>query len=307
MQKRRYDETDRLLENLIQNAEKEVDKIYAKRIKNIKGEIAVMYAKYEKDGELTLAEMTKYNRLEKQYDSLVEELVETYSEVYKLADKTREQQFLENYYRTAYITEYEAQAKLGFGRVDKATVEAALTNPVKELTLSSVLEKNRAEIVRRIRLDVAQGLANGESYGQMAKRLEDALGSDRKKSQLVARVEAGRAQSIGRLKAFEQAEKYGAEMRYIWDSTLDTSVRPEHQDLDGKEADKDGYFHYENMKTKAPRLWGVARMDIRCRCTKRGEVAGYEPRLRRQRNDDGSTTIIEYKTYEEWRKARIDS
>ena len=54
--------------------------------------------------------------------------------------------------------------------------------------------------------------------------------------------------------------------------------------LDSKEADKDGYFHYKTWKAKGPRLWGIAEMDIQCRCVVIMKVNGKLPENRRERD-----------------------
>lgn len=295
---------DEYLEKLLEQREKEIDRIYLDQLKAIRKQIAEMYERYAKGEALTYADMMKYNRLEKQLELIREELQKIYKEVGQVIFKSIEEQFLENYFRTAYLLEYEAQQKMGYGRSIPDVVEEVIQNPIAGLTLNEILEKNRQAITWRIRQEVTQGLIAGESYQKMAQRIREVLGSDRNKALTVVWTEAGRAQILGRLKAIEKAEEY-FKVERVWNATLDRRTRPTHRALDGQKADEEGYFHFRGMRSKGPHLWGVASMDIRCRCTVRVQVFGEEPTVRRARKDDGPSEIIPWTSYEDWYKNRI--
>ncbi|MGF0470343.1 phage minor head protein [Lysinibacillus fusiformis] len=112
-------------------------------------------------------------------------------------------------------------------------------------------------------------------------------------------LKGGRVRSQVDLAMEEQASKT-AWLTKVWMSSLDTRVRKSHRKLDGQKADKDGYFHYGKWKSKAPRLWGVASMDIQCRCHTIYMVNGKLPEYRRG---------IDYMddTYQKKLAARIDA
>src|SRR5690606_37764141 len=199
---------DEYLEKLLEQREKEIDRIYLDQLKAIREQIAEMYERYAKGETLTYADMMKYNRLEKQLELIREELQKIYKEVGQVIFKSIEEQFLENYFRTAYLLEYEAQQEMGYGRSIPDVVEGVIQNPIAGLTLNEILEKDRQAITWRIRQAVTQGLIAGESYQKMAQRIREVLGSDRNKALTVVWTEAGRAQILGRLKAIEKAEEY---------------------------------------------------------------------------------------------------
>ncbi|MNH45229.1 hypothetical protein D3C79_1076160 [compost metagenome] len=50
---------------------------------------------------------------------------------------------------------------------------------------------------------------------------------------------------------------------------------------------------------------GSAKDDINCRCSIRTEIVGYEPTVRRARDDNGKSVLIPYTTYDEWAKNRL--
>ena len=61
-------------------------------------------------------------------------------------------------------------------------------------------------------------------------------------------------------------------------------------------------FEVNGLQAEAPRLFGVAEEDIRCRCTMITLVEGYSLEFRRARGEG----VIPYKTFDEWKKNRID-
>jgi len=65
----------------------------------------------------------------------------------------------------------------------------------KIITLPKIFEAHRNDIIRRLNIEIAQSLQAGESYTDMAIRIEKAMGWTRKKAILVARTEGGRVRS----------------------------------------------------------------------------------------------------------------
>lgn len=63
------------------------------------------------------------------------------------------------------------------------------------------------------------------------------------------------------------------------------------------------------MEGQGPGMFGVASMDIRCRCTTVGIVDDIAPTLRRdntkneERGDNPDILYVEYGTYAEWLEA----
>lgn len=230
---------------------------------------------------------------------------------------------------------------MGFDIPSLPTIKEALRNPIEFLTLSKIMEQHRNDIVRKINIEIAQGLIAGEGYATIAKRIERQVGFASKKARLVARTEAGRSRSIAAEKVREEASKY-AKLTPVWASMLDHRVRMTHRKLDGQEADKDGMFHHKSNKTTAPRLWvgpDSAALSIQCRCVLIMKVNGKLPEYRRERDymddkyqqkladkidehmDDGLTyvqalkkaqkevtppsRVIPYVTYDEWYRKTV--
>lgn len=298
-------ELDKYLDKLIEDTEKEIDKLYLKKQKEMLVEIAQAYEMYEVDGKLTQAQMVKYNRLPKLQDKVSKELVKAYNDANKLTKKAMEIQYIENYFRTAYLTEIETQQKLGYGSLNKDAIKKALENNIQGLTLADTFRDNRRIIIKRLQLELAQGIRIGESYGKMAKRIKDTVGFSAYKSRTVARTEAHRVQQLGRRDSIQHAIDRGLPVMKTWDATLDGNTRPAHQKLDGKTIAEDEDFVSSNGgRGYGPGQMNNAKDDINCRCTIRYSVNGNNPDTRVAR-EEGKNKEIPYETYEEWEKNRI--
>ncbi|MDA1478369.1 phage minor head protein [Bacillus changyiensis] len=293
---------DQYLDQMIEEAERKIDQLFANRLKKIKSQIALMYEKYSKDGELSYTEINKYNRFRKEMEVMASEIHQDYRELLKLINNLMEKQFVENYLRSAYLYEFEAQVKMGFTIPTAVVIMAALENPIEKLKLPNILESARNKIVNDISIEIAQGLLAGEGYAKMAKRIENRVHFSRAKARRVARTEAHRVQVEGRLRSAEKASKK-ADLKKMWVSTLDTKTRIGHKKLDGKVVERDGVFKsiYGGVG-KAPGHMHNAKDDINCRCSIIFLVNGKVPEVRRARVE-GKNVVIPYQTYEEWYKS----
>ncbi|MDF2902377.1 MAG: phage related minor head protein [Bacillus sp. (in: firmicutes)] len=300
-----FDDLEEYLDNLISKSENRTVKTYAAAIKSIRAQMAGVYEKYAVDGVLTLADMTVFNRLRKQLDSINSIMVGVYKETHELTKMTMKEQFMENYFRTAFLLEYETQLMLGFNAINPTVINEMLNNTIGKLKLKDVLEKNRKAVIYKLQQEITNGLVHGESYSRMMNRIVGVLNGDVSKARRVVRTEAGRAQSLARNQSIEQAQKYSSNITKVWDATLDTHTRETHQKLDGKKADKEGFFTCEGHKAKAPRLFGVASLDINCRCSARPQVNGRQPSVRKARDTTGKSSIIPWTNYEDWYNNRI--
>lgn len=289
-------EINKILDELEKKAEKDIEVVFNKRLKAILDQMLQMHRKFGKNGEATWTDVNKYNRFNQEMKLIAQELNADYKAIIKLIRASEERLYIERYLMMAYLLEQSTGEEMGFVL---PSVETALTNPVEFLTLPKIFEAHRNDIIRRLNIEIAQSLQAGKSYTEMAYRIETAMGWTKKKAILVARTEGGRVRSQADLAVEEQASKT-VRLTKIWMSSLDTRVRKSHRKLDGQKADKDGYYHYGKWKSKAPRLWGIASMDIQCRCHSIYLVNGKFPEYRRGRDymDD---------TYQKKLAARIDA
>lgn len=155
--------------------------------------------------------------------------------------------------------------------VTPETVRYIVEYPIPKLTLSTVFQRRRKQIVSDIQKTLAVGLASGDSYTKMAGRIAKTLGGNEKKARTIVRTEANPAISRGFQDVAEETADLLDGTGYVdvktWRSTLDGDVRDTHRHLNGKTVHALEQFESKSgAKADCPGHFGVAEEDINCRC-----------------------------------------
>lgn len=298
---------NRRIGQLIKKAERAIARQYAKTLVEIRKLMAEQYEKYEQNGELTLEEMLKYNRLNKLNKRINWIMGVNHKEVSKHMTKVLGEVYKDGYYLTAWGVETTTRTKLGYASVRPESLTAMLQNPVAGLTLKARLEKNRADIIHKIQQEVTQGLQENETYAIMAKRLKDSLEGDVVKATRIVRTEAHRCQESAKHNAAEHANKNGVIMMKQWNTLEDERVRPamgktgiaNHRMLNNKKIPVNENFVGNLGTGPAPGQLGVAPSEnINCRCFLTYTVM----RIERPQHKE-----LENMAFEDWEKERLAS
>jgi SPP1 gp7 family putative phage head morphogenesis protein len=288
---------EKLVNKRVKKGERDIVKRYALLLNDIRKELAKLYEKYEIDGKLTFAEMAKYDRLRKFIEYISWLLGVAYKDLKKVIYDILGESYLDGYYLTAWAVETDTLSRLSYSAVPAATITAMIENPITGLTLSQRLEKNRAAIIYTIQQEVTQGLVQGESYKQMAKRLKTALEGDTVKAMRIVRTEAHRVVESSKHDAAEHAHKNGVIMLKEWNTMRDQRVRDRHKKLDGQKVPVDQDFKLGPIIGKAPgQMSGGAAMNVNCRCFLTYSV---------ERIEKVDAKELEGMTFEEWKQNRI--
>ena len=299
---RRKIQIDKIAEKMTKKTEEELVRQYKMSLRNIKRQMADIYERYEINGELTFAEMTRYNRIAGLWDNINKELVLMTDHNSEQIRRLSGDVFGESFYRSGFMFEEALRADLNYSLLNPMVIQASVENPISGLTLNEILEKNRTNIIRDVKQTITQGLIQGNSYSKMARRLTTTFEGDLAKANRVVRTEVHRNKEAGSLAAGEHARELGVKFSVVWMSTLDARTRDQHGSMDGqvaKEVDgKTWEFTFpDGIKTPAPGMSGYAHHDINCRCTTRKRPTGFEtPSMRRIRGEG----LTEYKTYDQW-------
>lgn len=297
---------DKHIDKLIAEAEHEAEKILAKRLKHIKQSFAAMLDKYQHDDpHITWTEFNKYNRFKKELQRIEELLQGDYSEIINMIVFSQTKIYLDNYMRHMYLFEQSSQIAMSFTVPSTEQIRQALAQPIDLIKLAPTFERHRKTVIQRLQGHIANGIMAGNSYNQIAHEINKDMQWGMHKSRMVARTETHRAQTQSADKAASDAKSFGARIKGYWDATLDRRTRLSHQKMDGKAEDENGMFKVGLSTGPSPgNLFGVdsASQNINCRCKKLYRVNGQMPSVRRARNEDGSTSLIDYQTYEQWLK-----
>ncbi len=253
--------------------EKALAKEYNTAQKNIRNYMAELYEKYGAEGSLTFNEMSKYNRMKQLDDFITQEIKDLTGRVNDEIKTLLKEQYEQSYFNYGSDISEQAGTELNWGTLNRDTIASIINEPaVSGKYLKDVLDKLRYETLLQERQVITQGLIQGDSFQDMAKRIKESMNKSYNDSIRIARTEGTRAAGEGQARAYDRAEELGVELERIWVAAGGSRTRPAHAFLNGKIADKEGYFHYAGKQARNPGGWGVAALDINCRCRVRAEV-----------------------------------
>ncbi len=304
MSKQKNNNVDKVIQELLQNKERELLKQYQKALKEIKSEIAKLYEKYGDD--LSFGDAVKLNRLSNVENKIKEQLVELQKNTTATIKETIKSIYSETYNITYFNLEKSIGLSLNFGLLPKNAIEQSVLNPLDRIKWT---ERNNDQINalnKTIREEITQGLIQGKGYAKVAKVISEKTEISYKRAMRIARTEGHRAFSEGTNKTFETAKKAADNMGYkikkVWVATLDEKTRTNHQKMDGQIADEEGNFTLPSgVKTKGPGQCGIPEEDINCRCKAITQIEGFESKTRK---DNVSKKLITNITYQEWLKTK---
>jgi len=145
----------------------------------------------------------------------------------------------------AYDLNRTVNAGISFTMWDRATVNRLIKDNPKMLPEWRINEpKDYVWNEARVRNAVTQGILQGESIGQIGKRLEKGLAtSNATKMRMFARTAVTGAQNAGRVERMRDAEQsFGIKCQKVWLTAEDDRVRTAHIKLDGVAVDYDEPF-----------------------------------------------------------------
>lgn len=126
--------------------------------------------------------------------------------------------------------------------------------------------------VQRVNSEVLQGILQGDSMPNIAKRLSSVLGMNETSAIRNARTSVTSAENKGRMDMIEDAEEKGVHVQKQWIATKDDRTRDSHLDIDGDLADPDDQFANGLLYPGDPN--GAPEEVYNCRCTLGYKIVG---------------------------------
>lgn len=275
--------------------EKKIEAIHKTLEKDLKAFIADEYEKYaDEEGRLYLSYLDSKNRRAKFLQEIAAN-VESISPTIKKEIETLVNTTYEKTYKGMSTALKKADTKGRLAEVSKDiavnpnTLKRAVNNNISKLTLPTVLEKHRNEVIYQIQQELNIGLMQGDRYEKMAKRISERVGVSDGKAKRIVRTESHRNIEGGFMDCAEHIQEGldGSDLIYAatWCTMQDERVRPQqrrkgkkgwtttmrgsanHMQMDGKTVKAGELFDLgDGNKTKAPSESGVAAHDCNCRC-----------------------------------------
>lgn len=283
---------ERHLAGVYKRAEKEVGAAWSAYLKDVEGDISQLRKAYEeakKGGDKDaikkagrelqgkIQEKTLYNQ---HYQNLTNQVATQISHINETAAA-----YINDKLPKVYAINYNdvagginSQIKgVSFDLVDQSTVKRLATKqenllPYKEINGKKDVRWN----VSKINSEVLQGIIQGESMPNVAKRLTNVLGMNTSSAIRNARTTVTSAENRGRMDMLHDAQDKGVNMVKVWMATNDGRTRDAHLDLDGEEAEIDEPFTNEFGDIMYPGDPDADPANVyNCRCTLTYKVVGF--------------------------------
>ena len=195
-------------------------------------------------------------------DAWLDEVIDAYSE----------QRLMEEAMRPAIAAAWAKGAELAIGDMRSDLAQAFEHEPVdKEVDahlgemVTNVTDGTRT----RVNAIVLDGLEAGATVNEIQQSLMQDRGFSAQRSLTIARTESTRAVNAAGVNAWEQmAAQLDMEVEFKWKSQ--PGARDAHKELNGKvrgEQGVEGHWVSGVASAEAPGQFGVASLDINCRCT----------------------------------------
>lgn len=286
-----HDATDEILAGM----ESRLSAIYDQAHKEIEAKAAAYFEQFEKldaqkrklvdAGKLSEEEYKKWRRNKimygKHWTNLKAQLAEEYANVNCTALAYINGKLPEVYALNYNDIGAELDDKVkgySFELVDAQTVKNLAT---KDETLLPYKYLNGVKDVRwntqKVNAAVLQGILQGESIPDLAKRLQSVTNMNKVSAIRNARTTVTSAECKGRQNSYEKATQDGIELKREWIAAIDGRTRHAHRLLDGQLADVDNPFKSELGDIMYP---GDPEADpsnvYNCRCTIAAKVIGFK-------------------------------
>ena len=218
--------------------------------------------------------------------------------------------FTKNANYIGYQLEHGANINTGFTLYDQSTVARLIKSDPKILPKAAPgVQKDKAYTYynKLVNLSVTQGIIQGETISEIARRIAQTTGERSYNSAVrSARTAFTGAQNAGRMEGLHQAQELGIKVQKQWMATLDSRTRDAHADLDGQIQEVDDPFESELGEIMYPGDPDADPANVyNCRCTLIYVYPDYPSEMERRDNETGES--VGDMTYDEWEEMKAGS
>ena len=328
MADRGHELTDELLSKL----EKDIAREYRQANRDVAAKLKAYLEETEakrkvqeellKAGKITQKEFQdwcfRHTMMGKRWEEMRDVLAEDYHNANKIAlqmskDRMPDVYALNGNFAT-YQIEHDGEIDTGFTLYNHDTAEYLLeeertlmpgpsTRKQREIAANKDMQWN----TQKIQSTVLQGVLQGESPYEVAKRLMHVGQMNYNSAVRYARTMTTNAQNAGRYQAFERAAKVGVNLTIEWQATLDNRTRHEHRMMHGQRREVGEPFEIDGVKILWPAQVNYDGTNLpqeliwNCRCTLLSWVKGFEGDTVKSSPKMGDMS------FEEWQNAKAMS
>ena len=263
---------------------------YEEAYKNIKKEITETYTKYSVDGKLTMAEMSKYNRLKNLEKQISAELAKLNQGTYPMHQSYLSNVFEDNYYIQGWVMESETAKNISYGTLNRNAIYKSVLTPMDKIALTD----NAKSVGSAINRTITQGIMQGQGVREISRGIKKDLENNANNALRIAQTETTRITNNARLSSMEYAQAKGFKIEKKWLTGQDSKVRSSHARLNNDTEPLDEPFQNGLMYPGDPS--GSASEIINCRCTIRNVITEV---------DENGQDVEIYGKYTKWKQERV--
>lgn len=257
----------RKAERMSKMGEKTIAKNYKKTLDELRITMARMYKDYEINGQLTFAEMSKYDRLQKLDKEVYHLITGLYKSNSNAIRGTLKGIVEDTYKNTISIVNNEVENKIK-GILKPIDVTKTINEEMAGLKWTERMGKHRIDAIYEVQKEIKYGLTKGDTYGTMANRLKGTLETDMAKANKIVRTEGHRCFSQSKVDSLNDISNQGVKMTKTWRTSEDERVRSQHNDMNGVTIPyEEDFILPDGSRGPSPGLIGEPQHDINCRCT----------------------------------------
>ena len=258
---------------------------YRKALDDVQAKIAKVFAATDKP---TITEMRKFKRLTSIEQQIADRIKQLTQVSVNVTHQSAKDSFLSSYDSTANALEVGTGLDLAFDKIPADSISYVVTDNLwldalkldNAKLMSDIKREFEAVLRTNARQEVAEGLAEGAPYSQVAKAIKERFDVAATRAKTIAFTEMHKGHSKGRLEGIHRgadaAERLGLVATKVWKHNHIGVPRPAHLAADGQQADPRGYFHVDGVRMEAPGLSGVPAEDINCHCSSQFEIQGLQ-------------------------------
>lgn len=304
----------------VERLKKRLNKEYKQAEKELEQKAKEYFKKFEKQdkekkalvdsGKLSKEKYIEWRQNKMLYGETLKQKVEVMSDYLVSVDRQAmnivngriPEVYAKNYNYSGYEIEKQYKINTSFTLHDNKSVERLVKEDPKALPMQYVKDSKAQEwSKRKINNALIQGILQGESIPDIAKRMTTIVGMEKNCAIRNARTAMTGAQNAGRFDSYKDVAKMGIKLKKQWMATLDERTRTSHQELDGETVDIDKEF---SNKLKFPGDPQGAPAEVyNCRCTMVADLEDFKPE-NYQRLDNIDKTPIDNVTYKQWAKSK---
>lgn len=233
-----------------------------------------------KSGEMPLDKYLEWRKVElaqgQKWNDTIKSISKDYADINRVAanmtSETMDYVYANNFNYATYMIEAVSGINTNFTLYNRDAVKELLVDNPELLPKpdpTKVIKKAERWNMKKVNSALTQGILQGDSIDNIAKRLRRVTDMNISSSIRNARTMTTRAENSGRLQAYERVSDMGVEIKKVWVASIDDRTRQAHIDLDGQEVELDENFvDMDGNELEYPADPSAAPETVyNCRCT----------------------------------------